>query len=339
MRVSRRGFTLIELLVVMSVIAVLMGLLLPAVNQVREAARKTSCLNKLKGIGLACNDYYFNHGEYPPAGNLFYDNSTYDGDTGAYEASASPETNQKVGTLPFLLPYIDQQPLYVRMIGGGNSFQDASGNFGFAQSKLLDIDGHGDENLLTGGGGYGGYGFADFGQRQYAAWFLYGTYHVGSTGRNSEVNQVAIAAAQSTVDAFLCPSEVNNEEVFDRGANISFNYDWDPDYKAFYPWNNTVEELIDWYGYSTAELDDSVEAVNSYGKTNYAAVVGATGRNPGWTVTNGLPFSHNYHGICFNRTKTKNVVDGDSNTLIFGEITQGVFGDNSNWDDKATFVL
>jgi prepilin-type N-terminal cleavage/methylation domain-containing protein/prepilin-type processing-associated H-X9-DG protein len=98
-RPARRGFTLIELLVVIAIIAVLIGLLLPAVQKVREAAARTKCTNNLKQIGLAAHNYHDANRHFPPG---FTSGITAAGDT----------TGPGWGWAAYLLPEVEQSALY-----------------------------------------------------------------------------------------------------------------------------------------------------------------------------------------------------------------------------------
>lgn len=69
-RIQTKGFTLVELLVVIAIIGILIGMLLPAVQQVREAARRTQCLNNLRQTSLACMNYESAHQNFPPGNGL-----------------------------------------------------------------------------------------------------------------------------------------------------------------------------------------------------------------------------------------------------------------------------
>src|SRR5262245_52527852 len=86
---TRCGFTLIELLVVTSIIGILTSILLPAVQQAREAARRTQCKNNLRQIALAANNFESAFGYFPAGSDI-----------------------QMTGPLVSLLPYFDQQPYY-----------------------------------------------------------------------------------------------------------------------------------------------------------------------------------------------------------------------------------
>lgn len=118
----KKGFTLIELLVVIAIIAVLVSLLLPAVQQAREAARQAQCRNNLKQIGIALHNYHETHFVFPPWNtNQTQPDSGPGGETGV---------NGRISGQVLLLPYLDQANVY-------NKFDFRRG---FANSVVVDAN-------------------------------------------------------------------------------------------------------------------------------------------------------------------------------------------------------
>ncbi|MEM4724839.1 MAG: DUF1559 domain-containing protein, partial [Candidatus Hadarchaeum sp.] len=258
----RNAFTIVELLVVLGIMAVLVALILPAVQKVREAGNRMTCANNLRQLGVAVHNFHSDQGKLPP-GYFGPDPSEFD---------RFPEhlhRGQWVGHFPMLLPYLEQGNLY----------------------RQLQVD-------------FNAYRVSEL------PWF----WKPGPVSHHENYS-----VARTKLRMFLCPSapsyDVKPGPGFSDGGTIL----------GWHVFNSQRAERVWGVGvYCGGWKDDYVRSspYRYLARTNYMGVAGCGAGDH--------PFFSRYQGVYTNRSELSlgqiSILDGTSNTLMYGELGASWYG-------------
>jgi len=306
----RLGFTLIELLVVIAIIAVLVGLLLPAVQKVREAANRMSCSNNCKQFALACHNYHDVGQVLPPGWDPY-----------------------QIGAIAYLLPYMEQSAQFNNIV------------FESQETSVLDMV-NGSTPLYgpyPGGHRWEWYNNAcdrppSTGQTTYPLNPCNGTTSYGAYGTWKSFQCPSAPARDSVSTVLLTVFGVYQSPCFPNincGDGVQFRYNPNPG--TFYQSPGNI-------GYEISRPPGSVTS----GLCNYAAAAGAS--QPGYpnNLFYGLLYYRSTYTPSFdvpqptpqntNPNSLGRVPDGTSNTLLFGEYAGGYVDWGSATDPPRGWV-